>query len=227
MKNMTGKAPKTRKVRKTWKMTNSSAALAAAGGVLLAAFPFLRPWGDKIDGAGAADMIGAFASPMWVAAHVAGMIGFVLLAAAALAHGRGGARWWLAGGVALILPFFGAEAFGLHVIAGSVPQDAAIVAADGIREGEVQMTMFGVGLLAIAVGGVLLARRSRTAILLAFALVTYLPQFFFGPEVRMAHGAILLVGAAWWAWALVREAAPGRREAAVPATQPTMPGVLA
>lgn len=219
----------TRKIRK---LTNMPGVLAAVGGVLLAAFPFLRPWGDKVGGARAADVIVAFASPMWVAAHVVGMVGFVLLAAAALARGRGGARWWLAGGVVLILPFFGAETFGLHAIAtevrqGTVAQEAAIMAADAIRGGTVQMIMFGIGLLAIAVGGVLLARHNRAAIVLAFALVTYLPQFFFGPEVRMVHGAILLVGASWWAWALVREAAPGCREATVPDARSAIPGALA
>lgn len=188
-------------------------AMAIVGGVLLAAFPLLRPWGDK--SGDAALIIDAFASPMWVVAHVAGMVGFLLIAGAALAWRSGGARWWLAGGVALVLPFFGAETFGLHAIAGEVVRGgssgadgmtdaAAVLMADGIREGAAQMTMFGAGLFAIAVGGVMLARRDRTAIPMAIALVTYLPQFFFGPEVRIAHGLFLLVGAAWWAWSLVK-----------------------
>ncbi|HHU44466.1 MAG TPA: hypothetical protein GXZ46_02300, partial [Actinomycetales bacterium] len=57
-----------------------AAVLAAAGGLSLAAFPLLRPWGDKTGAA--AEMVEAFASPMWVVSHSAGMLGFVLLAAA-------------------------------------------------------------------------------------------------------------------------------------------------
>lgn len=53
-------------------------AFAVVGGALLAAFPLIRPWGDKAGGP--ADMVDAFASPMWVAAH-----GVVLFA---------GAAWW-------------------------------------------------------------------------------------------------------------------------------------
>lgn len=185
---------------------------AVAGGALLAAFPLIRPWGDKAGGP--ADMVDAFASPMWVAAHVAGMVGFMFLVAAVVAwqrcHGvnAGGIPWWVASGVALMGPFFGAEAFGLHVIAGSAPQDQAITAANAIREGTVQLTMFAVGLLIIAVGAVLLARRDRSATLLSFALVTYLPQFFVAPQVRVAHGVILFAGAAWWAWSLARAPRP-------------------
>src|SRR5699024_8016254 len=83
-------------------------AFAVAGGALLAAFPLSRPWGDKAGGP--ADMVDAFASPMWVVAHVAGMGGFVFLAAAVVAwrrrHGAnaGGIPWWVASGVALMLP---------------------------------------------------------------------------------------------------------------------------
>lgn len=184
-----------------------AAVLAAAGGLSLAAFPLLRPWGDKTGAA--AEMVEAFASPMWVVSHSAGMLGFVLLAVAALLAAPRTGRW-IAAGVALILPFFGAETFGLHAVAGHAGGAAAAeveALAALIREGTAQMTMFGIGLLAIAIGGVLLAlpvRRNRAAILLAIALVTYLPQFFFGPEIRIAHGLLLLTGALWWAWSLAR-----------------------
>lgn len=198
-----------------------AAVLAAAGGLSLAAFPLLRPWGDKTGAA--ADMVEAFASPMWVVSHSAGMLGCVLLAAAALLAAPR-ARRWIAAGVALILPFFGAETFGLHAVAGHAGGAAAAeveALAALIREGTAQMTMFGIGLLAIAIGGVLLAlpvRRNRAAILLAIALVTYLPQFFFGPEIRIAHGLLLLTGALWWAWSLARaNAGASESDAAHPA----------
>ncbi|HJG57576.1 MAG TPA: hypothetical protein K8V57_07900, partial [Corynebacterium xerosis] len=54
----------------------------------------------------------------------------------------------------------------------------------------------------------LLARRDRSATLLSFALVTYLPQFFVAPQLRVAHGVVLFAGAAWWAWSLVRTPRP-------------------
>lgn len=198
-----------------------AAVLAAAGGLSLAAFPLLRPWGDKTGAA--AEMVEAFASPMWVVSHSAGMLGFVLLAVAALLAAPRTGRW-IAAGVALILPFFGAETFGLHAVAGHAGGAAAAeveALAALIREGTAQMTMLGIGLLAIAIGGVLLAlpvRRNRAAILLAIALVTYLPQFFFGPEIRIAHGLLLLTGALWWAWSLARaNAGASESDAAHPA----------
>ena len=73
-----------------------------------------------------------------------------------------------------------------------------------IREAAPQLTMFGLGLLVIAIGGVLLARHNRAAILPAIALALYLPQFFFAPEVRIAHGPVLFAGAVWWASSLTR-----------------------
>ena len=99
-----------------------AAVLAAAGGLSLAAFPLLRPWGDQTGAA--ADMVEAFASPMWVVSHSAGMLGFILLAAAALLAAPRAGRW-IAAGVALILPFFGAETFGLHAVAGHAGGAAA------------------------------------------------------------------------------------------------------
>ncbi|MFC3849383.1 hypothetical protein ACFORJ_04285 [Corynebacterium hansenii] len=226
LKDMFGKAKKTTGTRNGGGLLRfAPAATAIAGGALLAAFPLLRPWGDKTGVA--AEMADAFASPMWVAAHGAGMLGFLALAAAALAQGRGGARWWLAGGTALILPFFGAETFGLHGIAANAGPDVVAAAAEAVRGGAVQTTQFGIGLLSIAVGGVLLARRDRAASVLAFALATYLPQFFFGPEVRIAHGLVLLAGAAWWATSLTRDAQPGDVAARVLAGKPVASGALA
>lgn len=188
------------------------ATLAALAGLSLAAFPLVRPWGDKTEDAVA--MADAFASPLWVLSHAFGMAGFVLLAAS-VALVRGPARWWLAAGVALILPYFGAETFGLHAVAGRWAAEGGAGGANGIiaaeriaevaaamREGVPQATVFGVGLIAIAVAGILLARRHPSAIVLAICLATYLPQFFFGPQVRIAHGLLLLAGALWWARSL-------------------------
>lgn len=66
--------------------------LALTAGAAFAAFPLLRPWGDKLPGsdpAGAASMASAFASEAWVTAHTTGMLGWVLLATAAASAAAG------------------------------------------------------------------------------------------------------------------------------------------
>jgi hypothetical protein len=133
-----------------------------AGGVLLALYPAVRPWGDMtVDGEGT-----AFASVAWPLAHLAAVAGFALVAVGLLGlrdalsdgPGAGAARgalgtWWL--GTALVLPYYGAEAFALHTLGTRGDVDPALVEA--IRMGAVQVTVFGVGLAAFAVAGVLAA----------------------------------------------------------------------
>src|SRR5690606_26072129 len=98
----------------------SGAAVLLVAGLLFLLYPALRPWGDVVPGLPAAP---AYADPMWPIAHFAGAIGFLLLPVGLLAVREviGGklatvalATTWL--GAGLVLPFFGAEAFGLHVV---------------------------------------------------------------------------------------------------------------
>src|SRR5690554_3096992 len=93
------------------------AALALAGAAFIA-YPALRPYSDETTLAGAE----AMASPAWVVSHVLGIAGFVLVALGIamtlrgrLAGRRSTALAWL--GAALVLPYYGAETFGLQVIA--------------------------------------------------------------------------------------------------------------
>lgn len=178
---------------------------AIAAGAAFAAFPLVRPWGDKAGSEAA--MSEAFGDPRWVLAHMTGMAAWGLLSWAAAA---GAANPWtaraLAAGTALVLPFYGAETFGLHGLAATNGEIAAT--AEAIRSGAPQSAMFAGGLALLAAGALAefwRDRRWQTG-LLALGVATYLPQFFLDPEFRMAHGMALAAGCV--AWALIAPAAP-------------------
>ena len=97
--------------------------IAAAG---LSAYPVLRPYGPESGAAGVADL----GSTAWLVAHALGMLGFAALAFALRAAARDEAacwRWtgrpvheaesraWVA--VVLLLPYYGAEAYGMNEVA--------------------------------------------------------------------------------------------------------------
>jgi hypothetical protein len=183
-------------------------ALVAAG-LLFVVYPTVRPYGDLTpDGA-----VGAFASPAWIVAHLAAVAGFVLTGVGLTAlRGRVGGfalGTWVAG-TALVLPYYGAEAFALHALAvGGAPDVAGL--AELVRMGPVQLTVFGAGLGLLAVAGVLTAVAAARADLgrwvgVAFAagMVLFLPQFFAAPVLRIAHGVLLGVGCLVLAFALGR-----------------------
>jgi hypothetical protein len=160
----------------------------AAAGVLFVVYPLVRPWGDATpDG-----MAAAFASPYWLLAHMAAMAAFVLVGVGLTRlPGRAALVTWVAG-TALVLPYYGAEAFALHALAGE-PDVAAL--AEKIRMGATQMTVFGAGLGLLAVAGVLTAIAvGRAGVVFAAGMVLYLPQFFADPALRIAHGVLLAIG---------------------------------
>ena len=168
-------------------MRTRSLAFAAAG-VLFVVYPLVRPYGDATpDGAGA-----AFASPLWLVAHLAAMAAFVLVGVGLTAlPGRAALATWVAG-TALVLPYYGAEAFALHALAGA-PDVAGL--AEQVRMGATQLTVFGLGLVLLAAAGVLTALAvGRAGLVFAAAMVLYLPQFFADPAVRIAHGVLLAIG---------------------------------
>ena len=202
----------------------------ATSGAALAAYPALRPYGPEQGMAGAVD----FGSGAWLAAHALGMLGFVALAftlrAAAV---RDPWRWsgrpvrevetraWLA--VALLLPYYGAEAYGLHELGRYAVRhgDAGVLdVADAFRYAPFEITTFTLGLFALALVGGRLAHGmwrtgslGRTGGLLAgLGLVTYLPQFFLPAGGRVVHGAVLGLGLLLMAAATARS-----REAGQPA----------
>lgn len=199
--------------------TIRDAAMPLVGsGVLMAAYLVVRPYGDK---GGDLEAAQAMASGWWVVSHVCGMLAIASVARAALrisdaAGGVSGmlARWAGLGGAVLVLPYYGAETFALHVVARHA-RDADVTSMSlitDIREQPVAMAMFGLGLLLLAVSGVAMATAwRRVAVELAWAgwplgvlLVLLLPQFYL-PEVgRMAYGVGYLVAASFLAVAVRR-----------------------
>ncbi|MEV4112568.1 hypothetical protein [Nonomuraea sp. NPDC049695] len=189
----------------------TSAAFAAAG-ILFLVYPAVRPSGDDAE---------AMASTAWVAGHAAAMVGFVLLGLAVLGlHQvlgdrlslRAAAVTWV--GAGLTLPYYGAEDFGLNVIAQRSLRDQApalMELAQEFRYGPVAVTMFAAGLLLLGVGTIMAAvsvwrsgtlpKWSGTALALGFAL--FIPQFFGPYPLRIAHGVLIMIGGLWLAAALV------------------------
>jgi hypothetical protein len=219
--------------------TIGAAALFVAG-LLFLLYPALRPYADETTLAGAE----AFASTAWVASHTAGIVAFILLPLGlrALASTTTPAAWstripgravrsaavlaWLGG--SLVLPYYGAEAFGLQVIGARAVTDAdasLLKLADDFRLGAVPVTIFGAGLVLLAAAGVTLMIASRTAgaavrigsLLTGVGLLLYLPQFFASPALRIAHGAVLAAGLAVLASAVMR-AEPARSRQPAPGT---------
>lgn len=200
------------------------AALAVAG-VLFLVYPALRPAGDAVPATTSA----AFADWTWPIAHLAGVAGFALVTAGLLGMrdrlagtpGRRLAGWALGVwgvGAALVLPYYGAEAFALHALGANVTDTATLLAlTEAVRMGPIQVTVFGVGLVLLAVGGILAAvaaarsgvlpRWSGVVFALGFAL--YLPQFWFPMELRIAHGALVAAGCIVLAAALRRSRVAG------------------
>lgn len=167
-----------------------SAVLLAVAGVLFVVYPVVRPWGD----ATAAGAAAAFASPAWVVAHLAAVAGFVLVGLAMRTFGRAAeVTWWV--GAGLVLPYYGAEVFALHALGQRMAGQQLLDTAEAIRLGPAAAVVFVAGLVALAVAAVLVAvREGLVAVPFAVAMVAFLPQFFAGPEIRVAHGVLLGIG---------------------------------
>lgn len=195
----------------------------AVTGAAFLVYPLVRPWHDETTLAGAAGM----ASPQWIVAHLSAVAGFITLTLSLLAL-RGllrGTRTagasltallltWV--GVGLTLPYYGAEVFGVSQAGAQALREHSttllVHMTDAIRYQPAAITMFGIGLAALGAGAVvaafaiarsgLMARWSGAPMALGFAL--FIPQFFAGEPVRIAHGALIAAGCAWVAVALLR-----------------------
>jgi hypothetical protein len=199
----------------------AGAAALAAAGLLFLAYPALRPWHDEGTAAGAS---ASMSSPAWVTAHFFAMLGFILMPLgllalrAALATSRAeplaltaAVLAWIGSG--LVLPYYGAEDFGLHAIAASAgPRNGLLSLVHAVRYQPLAVTIFATGLLLIAAAAITAAIavwRSNvlprtSAILFATGFALFLPQFFGPAAVRIAHGILLSAGsvilaAALWA----------------------------
>jgi hypothetical protein len=212
----------------------AGAAALAAAGVLFLAYPALRPWHDEGTVAGAT---ASMSSTAWVAAHFFAMLGFILMPLGLLAL-RGAVAAtraepqaltaavlaWIGSG--LVLPYYGAEDFGLHAIAGPAgPRSGLLSLIHAVRFQPLAATIFATGLLLLAAAGILVAIavwRSHvlprtSGILFAAGITLFLPQFFSPAPVRIAHGVLFAVGSIILAAALWASAGRARAGATPPA----------
>ena len=201
-------------------------------GVLFVLYPVTRPWHDEStqDGLSAALTSGA-----WVASHFFALLGFILVPlgllalSCAVAHTRAAPFalaavivTWL--GAGLVLPYYGAEDFGLNSVATFTADGPPIdlVALKDLRFGPLALTTFGLGLLLLPIGAVLAAVAAwrsgvlarPAGVLFSLGFVLFLPQFLAPAPVRIGHGALLGIGCGWFALALWRASATTTRLAA-------------
>ncbi|MFI9010831.1 hypothetical protein ACIGNX_26695 [Actinosynnema sp. NPDC053489] len=179
----------------------AAAAFGLAGASFLL-YPVLRPYSDEA----VVEGLRVMGTSAWVVAHLFAVGGFLLVGLGLLAVARSRAAAVTLTGALLTSVYYGAETFGLHAIgsrAADDPDPALLDLVDAIRYQPAAITIFAVGLLALAAGAVLAAAqlRSRAAIPYALGFALFLPQFFTAPPVRVAHGALLLVGC----WLVARE----------------------
>lgn len=203
-------------------------ALGAAG-LLFVLYPAVRPWHDESTVAGAT---ASMSSPAWVAAHFFAMLAFILLPLGllavrdALARARSASLALTAAvvawiGAGLTLPYYGAEDFGLHAIAGK-HAGSLLELINSVRYQPLAITIFGAGLLMLGIGAVLAAvaiwrsgvLHRYSGIVSAIGLALFLPQFYLPPAARVAHGALTGIGLAVLAVSLWR--AEAEAAAAIP-----------
>jgi len=131
---------------------------------------------------------------------------------------------WIGSG--LTLPYYGAEDFGLHAIAGPDGHKTGLLnLVHAVRYQPLAMTIFGAGLLLIATAAIMAAIavwRSHvlprtSGILFAAGFALFLPQFFSPAAVRIAHGILLAVGSIILAAALWTSAGRSRAATTTPA----------
>src|SRR5262249_19152286 len=127
---------------------------------------------------------------------------------------------WIGSG--LVLPYYGAEDFGLHAVGGSAGPSAGLLSlVNAVRYQPLAAPIFATGLLLLAAAAIMAAIavwRSdvlprSSAILFATGMALFLPQFFGPAAVRIAHGILLAAGSIILAVALWASA--GRPPAAV------------
>lgn len=190
-------------------------------GAMMAAYLLLRPYGDMPAGsAQSLDQARAFASPLWVAAHLFGAGAIASFGRFALRLSDGDdafsarlARWSGLAGVVLVLPYYGAETFALHEIGqAALAGDPGVLAlVDPIRNHPAALATFGLGLLLLAVSGVTVAlvwhrrhagMRGWAAWPLGTGMALLLPQFYLPPTGRMVFGVVYAVAGALLAWAM-------------------------
>lgn len=194
-------------------------------GVLMAVYLLVRPYGDA---GSESETAQAFASTAWLVAHVCGALALASVGrlglrladltdsvAARVARSSG-----LAGAV-LVLPYYGAETFALHVIGRRALTDpAALALAEEVRNVPVALATFGIGLVLLMVAGVAIGIAATRALALRpgwaawplAALTALFPvQFFVPPAGRMAFGVLYAASAAVLVLGVLRASRGGAR----------------
>lgn len=186
-------------------------------GVLMAVYLLLRPYGDAGDETATAQ---AFASTAWVVAHVCGAlalasVGRLGLRLADLVEGVPArlARWSGLLGAVLVLPYYGAETFGLHAVGRQALTDPSTLAlAEEIRNQPVALATFGIGMILLSVSGVAIALSATrglgmpawSAWPLGLAIALFPAQFALPPAGRIAFGVAYLIAAGLFTAAVLR-----------------------
>lgn len=199
-----------------------------SSGLLMAVYLLLRPYGDA-GSATSPEAAAAFASGRWVVAHLAGALALVQLARLGLRFDdllstttTMIARWSGLAGAVLVLPYYGAETFGLHAIGRAGLSDPTVLSlVDEVRGHPAAITTFGLGLLLLAVSGVAMAWAWQRAVRsgtwsapswaawpLAAGAVLVLPQYSLPPAGRIAFGVAFAVAAGVLAVAAHRAQSP-------------------
>lgn len=184
--------------------------------ILFVVYPALRPFSDESSLEGAA----AFASAEWTAAHMLAMVAFTLLPIGVIGlyyamHKTAPASkvYWAFVlsliGVGCLLPFYGGETYGLRAIGQEAlaRQSADLVGLQEVVRSGPGLMMFLVGLLMLAAASILVAwavgksgkYAKWSGVPFALGMLLYLPQFFAGQPLRVAHGMLVAAGCLWLA----------------------------
>jgi hypothetical protein len=192
---------------------------------LFVLFPIVRPFFPMPGGGSPAEftVIGqAYVMPAWVVSHLIAMVALVLLLHgmltlhAFLSDDRGERRAFVGmifglTGIALILPTLGVETYALPVLGqayldGKTDLSAILLP---LYRGPDNMVLI-LGLLLLAVGGILLAVAIWSSaslpkwagVILAAGLLLWFPLF---PQViRIIDGLLIGIGGLWLAWTIWR-----------------------
>ncbi|MFC4337994.1 hypothetical protein [Salininema proteolyticum] len=197
----------------------------AVAGVLFLVYEILPPRLDQETLAGAE----SWAEPGWVAGHVAAMFGLILfpVAWAALRTSqvdtRAGRPAFLATvtgyfGVAMTLPFYGGETYGLRAIGRHAEETGDPAMADvgnSFREDLVAMPIGLVGMILLITASILAAvsiwrsgeLNRWSGVPFAVLIALYYPHFLVSHSLRIVWGALVLLSAFWVARELWRAAA--------------------
>lgn len=193
----------------------------AISAFLFAAFPIIRPFGDR--SAIPSQVAETFISTPWVLSHILAIIAFVLLPVGLFGlysflqknHAErisflGLILGWI--GAGLFIPILGTEAFALRAIGQTVVQQknlALLTLADSIRMGPERAFVI-VGLTILAIGSIMFAIAiwkngslpKLSGIVFAIGLSLFFPLL---PQVvRIVDGLLIGIGGIWIAWSILR-----------------------